>query len=52
MNKKVVEDYFVLYENLCAELHIHEKPQLILIMDERGFPLNNILPPNCRHERS
>jgi hypothetical protein len=44
MNKKTVEDYFVPYQSLCTELHIHEKPQLIFDMDERGFPLNNIPP--------
>jgi hypothetical protein len=44
MNKKAVEDCFVLYQNLCTELHIPEKPQLIYNMDETGFPLNNILP--------
>jgi hypothetical protein len=44
MNKKTVEDYFVPYKNLCTELHIHEKPQLIFNMDETGFPLNNIPP--------
>jgi hypothetical protein len=42
MNKKAVEDYFVLYKNLCTELHIPEKLQLIFNMDETGFPLNNI----------
>jgi hypothetical protein len=44
MNKKAVEGYFVLYQNLCTELHIHEKPQLIFNKDEPGFPLNNIPP--------
>jgi hypothetical protein len=44
MNKKAVEDYFVLYQNLCTELHIPEKPQLVFNMDETGFPLNNIPP--------
>jgi hypothetical protein len=44
MNKKAVEGYFVLYQNLCTELHIHEKPKLIFNMDETGFPLNNIPP--------
>jgi hypothetical protein len=39
MNKMAVEDYFVLYQNLCTELHIHEKPQLIFNMDETGFLL-------------
>jgi hypothetical protein len=42
MKKKAVEDYFVLYKNLCTELHIHEKPQLIFNMDETVFPLINI----------
>jgi hypothetical protein len=44
MNKKAVEGYFILYENLYTELHIHEKPQLIFNMDETRFPLNNIPP--------
>jgi hypothetical protein len=44
MNKKAVEGYFVLYQNLCTELHIHEKPELIFNMDEIGFPLKNIPP--------
>jgi hypothetical protein len=44
MNKKAVEDYFVPYQNLCTELHIHEKPQLIFNMEETGFPFNNIPP--------
>jgi hypothetical protein len=44
MNKKAVEDYFVLYQNLCTEVHIPEKPQIIFNMDETGFPLNNISP--------
>jgi hypothetical protein len=53
MNKKAVEDYFVLYQNLCTKLHIDEKPQLIFNMDVTVFPLNYIPPPpNCRHERS
>jgi hypothetical protein len=40
MNKKAVEGYFVLYQNLCTELHNHEKPQLVFNMDD-----NNIPPP-------
>jgi hypothetical protein len=44
MNKKAGEDYFVLYQNLRTELHIHKKLQLIFSMDETGFPLNNIPP--------
>jgi hypothetical protein len=52
INKKAVEGYFVLYQNLCTELHIHEKPQHIFNMDETGFPLNNIPPQIYRHERS
>jgi hypothetical protein len=44
MNMKAIEGYFVLNQNLCTELHIHEKPQLIFNKDEPGFPLNNISP--------
>jgi hypothetical protein len=45
MKKKAIEDYCVLYQNLCTELHIHEKPQLIFYVVETGF-LHNSIPPS------
>jgi hypothetical protein len=40
MNRKVDGDYFAQYQNLCTEMNIQYKPQLIFnIMDEGGFPL-------------
>jgi hypothetical protein len=41
MNRKVVEDVFLLVKEATQELGIQESPEQLLNMDETELPMNN-----------
>jgi hypothetical protein len=41
MNRKVVEDFFLLVKEAAQELGIQESPEQLFSMDETGLPMNN-----------